>query len=144
MVQLSLTPRSCFGSTTRLETLNVRLRSALAYITSQLPHQVRVLGEDATLQRVALLPAHSAYVQRVRVRGLVHRLLKLTAVDELHIGDRRSSRFSRILVLEAAPKSGQHSRKIIVERGCRTFAEPPPWVLRSQSRLRGCRGMLCC
>jgi hypothetical protein len=43
----------------------VRLRSALAYITGQFPDQVRVLREDATLERVALLTAHGAYVQRI-------------------------------------------------------------------------------
>jgi hypothetical protein len=93
-----------------------RLRSALAHINGQFPHHVRVLREDATLERVALLTAHGAYVQRI-CGPFVRRLLKLPAVDELHVGDRRPSRFSGISVLEAAPKSGESLRPIIIERG---------------------------
>jgi hypothetical protein len=83
-----------------------------------------MLREDATLQGVALLARHRRDVERIRARGLVSRLLKLTAVDELHIGDRRPSRLSGISVLEAAPKSGQNLRPIVVERAGCAFADP--------------------
>jgi hypothetical protein len=74
-----------------------------------------MLREDAALQRVALLTAHGAYVQRVC--GLfVRRLLKLPAVNELHIGDRRSSRLPRVLVGEPATQGSEDLRPVIVER----------------------------
>ena len=100
-----------------------RLRAALAHVTSQFPHQVRVLREDAALQCVALLARHRAHVEGIC--GLfVLRLL--AAVDELHVGDRRSSRLPGVLVGEAAPQSGQNLRPIIVERaGCAFSYEGP-------------------
>ena len=79
------------------ESVNERLRSALARVTGQLPHQVRVLAQDAALQRVPLLPAHIAYVQGI-CGQFVRRLLKLPAVDELHVGDGRSRRRRGALV----------------------------------------------
>jgi hypothetical protein len=77
---------------------------------------VRVLAQDATLQRVTLLTAHRGDVQRVG-RLLVHGLLQLSAVDQLEVGHRRPRRFPRILVVEAATQRGQNLRPIIVERG---------------------------
>jgi hypothetical protein len=99
----------------RLESGSDRFRSALVYITSQLLHQVRVLREDAALQRVALLARHRRDVERNG--GLfVRRLLKLTTVDELHVGDGRSSRLPRILVGEPAPERGEDLRPVVFER----------------------------
>jgi hypothetical protein len=93
----------------RLESGSDRFRSALVYITSQLLHQV------PALQRVALLARHRRDVERNG--GLfVRRLLKLTTVDELHVGDGRSSRLPRILVGEPAPERGEDLRPVVFER----------------------------
>jgi hypothetical protein len=78
-----------------------------------------LLAQDAAFQRVALLPRHARHVERIRGLRLVGWLLELTAVDELDINDRCSSRFSGIFVLKPAAQSGYNGRKIIVERGCR-------------------------
>jgi hypothetical protein len=95
-----------------------------------------MLREDATLQRIALLPRHRADVQRVGWL-LVRGLLQLPAVHELDVGHGRPRRFPRILILEAAPKSGQHVRKIIVQRGRRTLSRLCVWVWADQSEAAG-------
>ncbi len=59
-------------------------------------------SEDPPLERIAFLSSHPAHVQRILDRRLVDRLLQLTAIDELHIGNRYSSGLAGILVLEAA------------------------------------------
>jgi hypothetical protein len=64
-----------------------------------------MLAQNAAFQGVALFPGHGADIERMGARGLVRRLLKLAAVDELHISNRRSSRFSSIFVLQSAAKS---------------------------------------
>jgi hypothetical protein len=74
-----------------------------------------MLAQNAALQGVALLQRHRGNVQRIGWR-LVRRLLQLAPVDELHVGDRRSSRFSGIFVLQPASQRGENSRKIIVQR----------------------------
>jgi hypothetical protein len=75
-----------------------------------------MLGEDAPLQGVTLLPRHRAHVERVS-RELVVGLLQLAATDELHVGDGDSGGFPGVLVLEAAAQRGQHGREVVVQCG---------------------------
>jgi hypothetical protein len=76
---------------------------------------VRVLREDATLERVALPTAHGAYVERI-IGLCVRRLLQLAPIDQLDVGHCRPRRFPGVLVLEPAAQRGQNLRPIIVER----------------------------
>jgi hypothetical protein len=82
----------------RRKSVDERLRFRLGYIAEQLADQVRVLREDAALQCVPLLARHRGDVERIG-RLLVRRLLKLTAVHELLVGNGNSSGFAGILVL---------------------------------------------
>jgi hypothetical protein len=75
-----------------------------------------MLGEDAALQRIALLASHLRHVERVSLCCLIRRLLQLAPVDQLHVRNGYSSGFAGVLVLEAAPQSGQHGREVIIER----------------------------
>ena len=105
----------------RFESLNERLRFLACYIlAAQLLHEVRVLGEDATLQSVTLLGGHRRDVERVG-RRLVRGLLQLAPIDQLDVGHGRPRRLPSILVLEPAPKSSENSGEIIVERRSRAL-----------------------
>jgi hypothetical protein len=87
-----------FRSTIRVRSVIGRLRFVLGYIVaSQLRDEVRVLRQDAALERIALLRRHRSDVERV-ARLFVLRLLQLTAVHELHVGNGNSG-FAGILVL---------------------------------------------
>jgi hypothetical protein len=92
-----------------------------------------MLAEDAALQGVSLLPRHLTDVQRILDRCLVGWLLQLAAIDELDVGDRRSRRFPRALVLEPSAQRGQHSRKVVIQRGYETAGAGSqmqmPWSL---------------
>ena len=81
-----------------------------------------MLGEDAPLQGVPLLPRHRAHVQGIG-RLLVLGLLQLPAIDKLDVGDGYRSGLAGVLVGEPAAQRGQNSRKIIVERGRCAFSD---------------------
>jgi hypothetical protein len=77
-----------------------------------------MLGEDATLQRVALHPAHARHVQGVGLCCLIRWLLQLAPVDQLHVGNGYSSGFAGILVVEPAAQRSEHLRPVVSERAC--------------------------
>jgi hypothetical protein len=77
------------------------------------------------LERVALLPAHRAYVQRVG-RLLVLGLLQLPAVHQLDVGHRRPRRPPSVLVGEPATQRSEDLRPVIVERRCRALTDGEP------------------
>ena len=104
----------------------LRKRSFRLQVGLKLRQQLRMLAQDPGLPAIALLPGHRRHVQRIHARGLVRRLLELTPVDKLDISNRRSRRFPGIPVLEAAPKGGQHSRKVIVQRGRCALSDTHP------------------
>jgi hypothetical protein len=56
-------------------------RAATAFLLDE----VRMLGEDAALQCVSLLPRHRRDVKWVAARALIRRLLQLASVDEFHV-----------------------------------------------------------
>jgi hypothetical protein len=93
----------------RLRCQNVRLRFVLAYIVaSQLRDEVRVLRQDAALDRIALLPRHRRDVERI-ARLFVRGLLQLAPIDQLDVGDGRPRRFPRLLVLQPAARTAGKS-----------------------------------
>jgi hypothetical protein len=95
-----------------------------------------MLAQDAALERVALLPRHRAYVQGIRANGLVRRLLKLTPVDQLYVGNAVRAEVAALLsfspLLKASRTSGQSSSRAVA-----AARNPGP---RATSPSRGVRG----
>lgn len=71
-----------------------------------------MLGQDAALQGVALLPRHRGDVQGIG-RRLVRRLLELPAVHELDVGHGRPRRFPGVLVVEPAAQRSEDLRPVV-------------------------------
>jgi hypothetical protein len=111
------TPRRYSWPARRLAIAGGRGRHVLAV---QLLEELGMLGEDATLQGVALLLRHRAHVQRVG-RLLILGLPQLPAVDELHVETGCSSGFCGSL--GRIPTSG---------RGRFNLAGEPAWSLRAE------------
>ena len=88
-------------------------------IKPELLGQVRILGQKAAPQLVALLARHRRDVEWIAAGGLfVLLLLQLAAVDELNVTDRRSSSFGRLPCSDAGSKRSQNVRPVVVEREC--------------------------
>ena len=94
-------------------------------VAGQLLDEMGMLGEQPTLQSVPLLARHRRDVQRVG-RLLVHGLLQLAAIHELHVGDGYRSSFASVLVLKPAAQRGEHRREVVVEsRRCASRIRDP-------------------
>jgi hypothetical protein len=89
-------------------------RALLLAHASKLADQVRMLTQDALLQRVPLLARHRSDIERV-ARLFVLRLLQLRAVHQPHVRDRGATRLARILVCEPPSQRLKDGRPVVVQ-----------------------------